>query len=222
MSDYVNALPPMVCGKIFPDREITNLILKTSFQQGEIIESKNGDTRYEMIGISENNNGILEGQFYIILDFLNGAKVLCDFWNTKINTDNVIIETSYKSHKLPGNVVKPEEISEYVKNFWLDANRAATSTKINDTIVIAEKFDYLYADENHDLIAVNIDENGDVTETKLDIYKSVNQCIITDGKGDSAVISRSGQVMGIKEYKATGGNRALLKEYHRKTDIILK
>ena len=80
-----------VCGKIFPDREISNLELKTAFQSGEILESKNGDTRYEMIGVSENFNGTLEGQFYIILDYLGGAKVLCDFWNTKINTDNVII-----------------------------------------------------------------------------------------------------------------------------------
>jgi hypothetical protein len=209
-----------VCGKIFPDREISNLELKTAFQSGEILESKNGDTRYEMIGVSENFNGTLEGQFYIILDYLGGAKVLCDFWNTKINTDNVIIETNYKSHKLPGYVVKPEEVKEYVKNIWLDANNVSTSTKIQDTIVIPEKFDYLYADENRDLIAVNIDENGDFTETKLDIYKSVNQCIITDGKGDSVVISKNGQVMGIKEYKATGGNKALLKEYHRKSDSL--
>jgi hypothetical protein len=44
--------------------------------------------------------------------------------------------------------------------------------------------------------------------------------LITDGKGDSLVYSQNGQVMGIKEYRATGGNAALLKDYHRKSDSL--
>jgi hypothetical protein len=42
--------------------------------------------------------------------------------------------------------------------------------------------------------------------------------LITDGQGDSLVYSQNGQVMGIKEYRATGGNKALLNDYHRKKD----
>ncbi|MBO7595445.1 MAG: hypothetical protein J6T70_00155 [Bacteroidales bacterium] len=33
-------------------------------------------------------------------------------------------------------------------------------------------------------------------------------------------ISKNGQPMGIKEYRAKGGNKALLKEYHRKSDSL--
>ncbi|MBQ3618996.1 MAG: hypothetical protein II939_12655 [Bacteroidales bacterium] len=58
-----------------------------------------------------------------------------------------------------------------IKSLWLDANSVATSSKIRDTIVIKEKFDYLYTEN----------------------------------------ISQNGQVLGIKEYRATGGNKALLK-----------
>lgn len=58
-----------------------------------------------------------------------------------------------------------------INSLWLDANSVATSSKIRDTIVIKEKFDYLYTEN----------------------------------------ISQNGQPMGIKEYRATGGNKALLK-----------
>ncbi|MBR2888090.1 MAG: hypothetical protein IKB95_07670 [Bacteroidales bacterium] len=67
-----------------------------------------------------------------------------------------------------------------INSLWLDANSVATSSKIRDTIVIKEKFDYLYTEN----------------------------------------ISQNGQVMGIKEYRASGGNKALLKEYHRKSDSL--
>ena len=67
-----------------------------------------------------------------------------------------------------------------INSLWLDANSVATSSKIRDTIVIKEKFDYLYTEN----------------------------------------ISQNGQPMGIKEYRATGGNKALLKEYHRKSDSL--
>ena len=41
--------PEYECGKVFPDREITNKELKHTFVPGEIVESKNGDTRYEIM-----------------------------------------------------------------------------------------------------------------------------------------------------------------------------
>lgn len=72
-----------VCGKTYPDRDISNKELKTIFSEGEILESENGDTRFEMVGVSANNNGVLSGQFYMIADCWNGAKILCDFHRHK-------------------------------------------------------------------------------------------------------------------------------------------
>jgi len=115
-------------------------------------------------------------------------------------------------------VVDPEEVVNCVKELWQDGNSLATSTKIRDTIVIKEKFDYLYANENGKLIAVVVNNDGSTTETEVNPYKSPNQCLITDVKGDSLVIDKNGRPMGISEYRATGGNKALLNEYHRKKD----
>ncbi|MBQ3619057.1 MAG: hypothetical protein II939_12965, partial [Bacteroidales bacterium] len=70
------------------------------------------------------------------------------------------------------------------------------------------------------LYAVVVNSDGTTTETEVHTNKNTSQCLITDGQGDSLVISKNGQPMGIKEYRATGGNKALLKEYHRKSDSL--
>ncbi|MBO7438182.1 MAG: hypothetical protein J6U21_00720, partial [Bacteroidales bacterium] len=90
--------PEYECGKVFPDREITNKELKHTFAPGEIVESKNGDTRYEIISATE-QNGTLSGQFFMIMDCWGGAKIRCEFSDTKINTDNIVLETIF--HNIP-------------------------------------------------------------------------------------------------------------------------
>ncbi len=118
MSDYTPYLdtylepipvPEYECGKVFEDREITNLELKHTFAPGEIVESKNGDTRYEII-FSEEKNGYLSGQFFMIMDCWGGAKIRCEFSKTQINTDNIVLKTIF--HNVPDSTlyVKPETI----------------------------------------------------------------------------------------------------------------
>ena len=207
------------CGKQFPDREIANQELKTTFFEGEIVESKNGDSRYEIIKATARPDGSLDGKFYAIMDCWSGAKILCDFWDTKINTDNIILTTRYRSEDIPGFVADPEEIKKYVHELVNNAHMAATDNKIRDTILINQKFDYLYA-ENGRLMAVVVDKNGEPQVTDVTPDKPYSQSLITDGKGDTLVVSKKGQVMGVKEYKFAGDDRHLLNEYHRQLDSL--
>ena len=208
------------CGHKFPHVDITNFDLKTDFEEGDIVSEANGSSNYEIINYTAEPDGTLRGQFYLVMDAWGGAKIACEFWDTKINTDNVVITTRYRSIDLPGYVANPDEIQRYVKSLWLDANSVATSSKIRDTIVIKEKFDYLYTAADGTLYAVVVNSDGTTTETEVHTNKNTSQCLITDGQGDSLVISQNGQPMGIQEYRATGGNKALLKEYHRKSDSL--
>ena len=91
--------------------------------------------------------------------------------------------------------------------------------KIRDTIVINQKFDYLYT-ENGRLMAVVLDENGNPDKKDVTPGRSFTQALITDGKGDTLVVSKKGQVMGVKEYQFAGDNRHLLNEYHRQLDSL--
>ncbi|MBQ9214268.1 MAG: hypothetical protein IJ150_10080, partial [Bacteroidales bacterium] len=212
--------PKYPCGYQFPKVEITNFELKTDFKEGDIVSEANGSSDYEIINCKSDGNGVLQGQFYLIMNAWCGAKIACEFWDTKINTDNQIITTRYRSIDTPVGMVEPEELANYVKSLWLDGNSLATSSKIRDTIVIDQKFDYLYRRESGEFVAVVVNNDGSTTETEFDLHKNPSQTLITDGKGDSLVYSQNGQVMGIKEYRATGGNAALLKDYHRKSDSL--
>ena len=153
------------------------------------------------------------------MDCWSGAKILCDFWDTKINTDNIILTTRYRSEDIPGFVADPEEIKKYAHELVNNAHMAATDNKIRDTILINQKFDYLYA-ENGRLKAVVVDKNGEPQVTDVTPDKPYSQSLITDGKGDTLVVSKKGQVMGVKEYKFAGDDRHLLNEYHRQLDSL--
>ena len=217
---YVKPESKYPCGYKFPKVEVTNLELKTDFKEGDIVSEANGSSDYEIINCRAAADGTLEGQFYLIMNAWGGAKIACEFWDTKINTDNIIITTRYESIDTPIGMVEPEALQQYVKSLWLDANSVATSSKIKDTIVIKEKFDYLYRNEDGEYMAVIVHPDGSTEETKANTFGSPNQCLVTDGQGDTVAIDRNGQVMGVKEYRATGGNKALLNEYHRKSDSL--
>ena len=69
-------------------------------------------------------------------------------------------------------------------------------------------------------MAVVVDKNGEPKSTDVTPERSYSQCLITDGKGDTLVVSKKGQVMGVNDYKFAGDDRYLLNEYHRQLDEL--
>ena len=107
----------------------------------------------------------------------------------------MIITTRYRSIDTPGGMVEPEELENFVKSLWLDGNSLSTSSKIRDTIVFDQKFDYLYRAENGNFVAVVVNADGSTTESEIDIRKNPSQSLITDGNGDSLVYSQNGHIL---------------------------
>ena len=222
LDTYVEPIPvpEYECGKDFPDREITNLELKHSFAPGEIVESKNGDTRYEIIYANE-NNGTLSGQFFMIMDCWGGAKIRCEFSQTQINTDNIVLKTIF--HNVPDSTlyVKPETIRKEIQEAFFDAATVLTDFSIKDTVKIDKPSTYLYINESGKVVAV-IDDKGKIKteETTISATNLKENTLIQGKNGEELVLTRKGQVMGKTEFNATGGNSVLLKEYHRKSDSL--
>ena len=146
--------------------------------------------------------------------------MLCLCLYTPLMAQENLSIISKQSANIPGFIADSEALQKYVNELVNNVNMAVTDNKIRDTILINQKFDYLYTADDGTLYAVVVNSNGTVTETKVSTNKSTSQCLVTDGKGDSLVISKSGQPMGIQEYRVTGGNKAILKEYHRKSDSL--
>ncbi|MBO7597651.1 MAG: hypothetical protein J6T70_11470, partial [Bacteroidales bacterium] len=222
LDTYVEPIPvpEYECGKDFPDREITNLELKHSFAPGEIVESKNGDTRYEIIYANE-NNGTLSGQFFMIMDCWGGAKIRCEFSQTQINTDNIVLKTIF--HNVPDSTlyVKPETIRKEIQEAFFDAATVLTDFSIKDTVKIDKPYTYLYINESGKVVAV-IDDKGKIKteETTISATNLKENTLIQGKNGEELVLTKKGQVMGKTEFNATGGNSVLLKEYHRKSDSL--
>ena len=222
LDTYVEPIPvpEYECGKVFPDREITNLELKHSFAPGEIVESKNGDTRYEIIYANE-NNGYLSGQFFMIMDCWGGAKIRCEFSQTQINTDNIVLKTIF--HNVPDSTLylKPETIRKEVEQAFFDAATVLTDFSIKDTVKIDKPYTYLYINESGKMVAV-IDDKGKIKteETTISATNLKENTLIQGKNGEELVLTKKGQVMGKNEFNATGGNSVLLKEYHRKSDSL--
>ncbi|MDD6000560.1 MAG: hypothetical protein PUC50_00025, partial [Bacteroidales bacterium] len=229
MSDYTPYLdtylepipvPEYECGKVFEDREITNLELKHTFSPGEIVESKNGDTRYEII-FSEEKNGYLSGQFFMIMDCWGGAKIRCEFSKTQINTDNIVLKTIF--HNVPDSTlyVKPETIRKEIQEAFFDAATVLTDFSIKDTVKIDKPYTYLYVNPSGKVMAV-IDDKGKIKteETTISATNLKENTLIQGKNGEELVLTKKGQVMGKTEFNATGGNSVLLKEYHRKSDSL--
>ena len=212
--------PEYECGKQFPDRDITNKELKHTFAPGEIVESKNGDTRYEIITATE-SNGYLSGQFFMIMDCWGGAKIRCEFSETQINTDNVVLETVF--HNIPDSTlfVKPETIRKEIEEAFLDAATVLTDFSVKDTVKLDKPYTYLYVNESGKVVAVT-DDNGKIKTEETGISAtSLKENTLVQGKnGEELVVTKKGQVMGKDEFNATGGNGVLLKEYHRKSDSL--
>ncbi len=229
MSDYTPYLdtylepipvPEYECGKVFPDREITNLELKHTFAPGEIVESKNGDTRYEII-FSEEKNGYLSGQFFMIMDCWGGAKIRCEFSKTQINTDNIVLKTIFHSVTDSTLYIKPETIRKEIQEAFFDAATVLTDFSIKDTVKIDKPYTYLYINESGKVMAV-IDDKGKIKteETNISATSLKENTLIQGKNGEELVLTKKGQVMGKDEFNATGGNSVLLKEYHRKSDSL--
>ncbi|MBR2887236.1 MAG: hypothetical protein IKB95_03335, partial [Bacteroidales bacterium] len=222
LDTYVEPIPvpEYECGKVFPDREITNLELKHSFAPGEIVESKNGDTRYEIIYANE-NNGYLSGQFFMIMDCWGGAKIRCEFSQTQINTDNIVLKTIF--HNVPDSTlyVKPETIRKEIQEAFFDAATVLTDFSIKDTVKIDKPYTYLYINPSGKVMAV-IDDKGKIKteETNISATSLKENTLIQGKNGEELVLTKKGQVMGKNEFNATGGNSVLLKEYHRKSDSL--
>ncbi|MBR6178475.1 MAG: hypothetical protein IKQ70_11445, partial [Bacteroidales bacterium] len=213
-------VPEYECGKVFPDREITNLELKHSFAPGEIVESKNGDTRYEII-FSEEKNGYLSGQFFMIMDCWGGAKIRCEFSKTQINTDNIVLKTIFHNVTDSTLYVKPETIRKEVEQAFFDAATVLTDFSIKDTVKLDKPYTYLYVNPSGKVMAV-IDDKGKIKteETTISATSLKENTLIQGKNGEELVLTKKGQVMGKTEFNATGGKSVLLKEYHRKSDSL--
>lgn len=138
----------------------------------------------------------------MIMDCWGGAKIRCEFSQTQINTDNIVLKTIF--HNVPDSTlyVKPETIRKEIQEAFFDAATVLTDFSIKDTVKINQPYTYLYINESGKVVAVSTDAKGniDTKETTISASNLKENTLVQGPNNEELVITKKGQVMGKEEF----------------------
>jgi len=181
------------CGKEFPDRTLTNFTLRTDLQPGDTIENSSGDTRYIIKTVNKQSENTYKGLFWFCWEYYR-VKILCEYWDLQVNTDNRILKYNFESVYNPQFLLDVDAAKAYMDSL---ANAiAGLIPKPKPEIIeldftIPENPEYHYDDESG--ILTVIDENGNPHGIELPKNKDGETkfpVTITDNQGNSYEVKK--------------------------------
>ncbi|MDR2628151.1 MAG: hypothetical protein LBC40_08985, partial [Dysgonamonadaceae bacterium] len=203
--------PECKCGDAEPEPEITNFNLRNDLQPGDTIHSPSGNSKYILKTVNSLGNDRYKGQFLFWIRIWN-IKVLCDYWDLSVNTDNQIVTMAFESVYDPQFLLDVDGITENLNETADALATLTTNTNIRDTVTINTPINDIYTNPNGQVTVVN----GDGTETVLTNH--FNRTLIQDPAGNEYVALSDGTVMGKDEFEATGGNDRLIDNYNKEKE----
>ena len=210
--DNSDECPDCGCRDDLPDVTLTNFELRQNLAPGDTLSNKTGTTRFVVQSVEPQGDGIYKGVFYFWAEIW-GVKIPCDFWDLQVNTDNVIVNMDYQSINDPMFLVDVDALIATGSELLDQVAVITTNTAIVDTLEVLVAFDYLAVQDGM-LVAIVLNEDGEPVETDLNIsVEQAKNALITNEFGDEVVVTSKGEVMGVKEYLATGGNSRLMQNY---------
>jgi hypothetical protein len=89
---------------------------------------------------------------------------------------------------------------------------------IDNTLQLDVPIKGIYTDRDGRLVLVTENPDGSLTETPLRVDGELNRTLIQDPEGNEYVVTSDGQVMGVDEFQATGGNSRLMDNYNEEKE----
>jgi hypothetical protein len=195
-----DSCPDCECGEV--DRSnippITNFELKRDLKKGDIVYRPSTETRFEIITAKEVGNGVYEGQFYFMWE-IYGAKVLANYENLQVNTDNIVLSgLKFETVQTLGLVANVDAIEDALDGDDGDENNSGEDNKDIPHDTIITDFDLpdnpqITYNEDDGTITIT-DENGDNPIT-IDLPKDENgntnfPVTIVDNNGDTYIVTQ--------------------------------
>ncbi|MFT3738450.1 MAG: hypothetical protein QM786_06805 [Breznakibacter sp.] len=206
--------PTCGCEDAGPLPGITNFELRDDLAPGDTITSQSGTTRFIIKTAELDGTGAYRGVFLYWAEIW-GAKVLCNYWDLQVNTDNVAVNIGFESVYDPQFLADADALANYIDRLADATALLSTNTAIRDTVEVALPFDYLYVDANGNVVAVKAGPDGLPADTVVvGTASQLGKTLVAGPDGQEYVVANNGQVMGVKEYKATGGNARLVDCYN--------
>jgi hypothetical protein len=206
--------PTCGCDDNLPGVELTNFTLRDNLAPGDTIANKTGTTRFILKSVESQGSGTYKGIFLYWAEIW-GVKFVCQYTDLQVNTDNVIVNMDFESVYDPQFMLDVDAATDYFNSLAGNLTVLTTSTAIKDTMQVTQSFDAIYVNGGDSLMAVSVDANGNITETVLAASTdNLGKTLVKGPDGQEYVVTNDGQVMGVKEYKATGGNSRLMKDHN--------
>ncbi|GHT12306.1 hypothetical protein AGMMS4956_06690 [Bacteroidia bacterium] len=153
-----NACPECECkdpSDVMP--EITNWTLRKDLRAGDTIIDRRGTTRFIVKSVTPQGDGVYKGIFLFWAEIWN-LKIVCEYWDLSVNTDNVIVKMAYESVYDPTFTMDVDKTKEKIDKL-ADAVATLVSTENVDVIV-----EFEIADEKS--FSIDMLGNVVVTDTK--------------------------------------------------------
>jgi hypothetical protein len=209
-TDTINACPDCSCKNTPPPPPITNFTLRKDLQPGDIISNAAGTTRFIVKTVVSQGDGVYKGIFLFWAEIWK-LKFLCNYWDLSVNTDNVIVKMNYESIYNPQFLLDVDAAKAYIDSLANAVSELTTNKNIKDTVKITQPINDIYTDKNGQVIIVTINSDGSTTETPL--TGNYDRTLIQGPNGEEYVVTSDGAVMGVEEFKATGGNGRLMDKH---------
>ena len=205
-----NHCPECACDAQFENVPITNFE-RREVQPGDTIRLANNSTRFIIKTAEEQPNGAQRGVFLFWWEYF-GIKILSNYWDLTVNTDNVILTYDFESVFNPTLLFDIDEIQDFINDLHRNISVGLTNTNIRDTIRVNTSITDIFTDGNGNIVIV--DGNGN--ERILD--DDFNRTLIVGENGEEFVVTNNGRVMGVDEFRETGGNRFKQEEANRERE----
>ncbi len=211
--------PDCECDDQIPDIELENFELREDLSPGDTIISKTGTSRYILKTVEPQGNGVYKGLFFFWAEIWN-LKVICKYWDLQVNTDNVIVNMDYESVYDPQFLVDVDEVVNYLDSLGSIITTLTSDTTIGDTLTISSPITTVYVNEGDSVIVVTVDENGNTNEVVIsDDVNDIEETLIVGENGEEYVVNKDGELMGVDEYKNSGGGKnTLVDDYNKEKE----
>ncbi|GAB6013346.1 hypothetical protein [Viscerimonas tarda] len=204
VADYC---PECDCGGEVQPVPVTSNTLRNELKAGDLLtDPYDGGSRYTIKSVIPQGDGAYKGRFLFWAEVWN-VKILCDYWNLTVNTDNQILSMNSKSVYNPQFLLDVDAAREYVDGLADDSTDKENDEldfTLDPNILVKVRFIDPKKDEiNPYYILILTDEDGNEHEVKVGELPVV----VTDAAGNEYEVrmGEEGEVQ-IEEVSSSASN----------------
>ncbi|GHV64321.1 hypothetical protein FACS1894199_02290 [Bacteroidia bacterium] len=209
--------PNCVCENPVPEPKVTNWELRQDLKPGDTIHTPSGKTRFILKSVNLQPDGSYKGLLLVWIEIWR-IKILCEYWDLRVNTDNQKVMGKYESIYDPTLLLDVGATEKYVDDLADAIAAISTNTKIRDSIKIGAPLEGAYINKDNNIVLITRSTDGTLTETVSQSTAKMRATLVKGSDGEEYVVTDDGQMMGKEEFAATGGDSRLMNNHNEEKE----